>query len=116
MSLDQLSSAGRAFISHYEDPTHVPMHHFLLLLQVDLLESPTYGQLESALGISNSSVSRTINALGEEHRNGKPGLGFLATYKDPEDRRRLIVTLTPKGSAFLRHLQAIRSRPTLHSH
>jgi len=108
MNLDCLNLAATAFTSQHEIPTHVSMHHFLLFLYVARFGGRcTYQQLEDGLGLNNSSVSRTVNAMGAEHRNGKPGLGLLNTYNDPDDGRRLIVTFTPKGSALLRQLQAI---------
>jgi DNA-binding MarR family transcriptional regulator len=85
------------------------MHHFLLFLYVARFGGRcTYRQLEDALDLTNSSVSRTVNALGAEHRNGKPGIGLLTTYSDPDEGRRMIVTFTPKGSALVRQLQSIQ--------
>jgi len=108
MNLDDLNLAATAFTSQHETPTHVSMHHFLLFLYVARFGGRcTYRQLEDGLALDNSSVSRTVNAMGAEHRNGKPGLGLLTTYNDPDEGRRFIATLTPKGSALLRQLQAI---------
>jgi|LakMenEpi13Jul12_1017406.scaffolds.fasta_scaffold09851_1 DNA-binding MarR family transcriptional regulator len=108
MNLDDLNLAVTAFASHHANPTHVSMHHFLLFLYVARFGGRcTYRQLENGLALENSSVSRTVNALGAEHRNGKPGLGLLTTYNDPDEGRRFIVTFTPRGAALLRHLQAI---------
>jgi DNA-binding MarR family transcriptional regulator len=108
MNIKDLNLAITAFASHHENPTQVSMHHFLLFLYVAQFGGRcTYRQLEDGLAIKNSSVSRTVNALGAEHRNGKPGLGLLATYSDPDEGRRMLVTFTPKGSALLRQLQTI---------
>ena len=106
MDLDRLAAAADAFAAQHEDPTAVPLHHFRLFIEVGRLEGRcTYRQLEDRLRLNNSSVSRTVNALGAEHRRGRPGLGLLTTYPDPEEGRRLIVALSPKGSALLRQLQ-----------
>lgn len=108
MELDQLAAAADAFAAQHDDPTAVPLHHFRLFLEVARVGGrATYRQLENALALNNSSVSRTVNALGAEHRTGRPGLGLLTTYPDPEEGRRLVVALTPKGSALLRQLQTL---------
>jgi hypothetical protein len=108
MNLDDLCKAMNAFASYYDDPANVPLHHFRLFLEVEqLCERCTYLQLENSLRLKNSSVSRTVNALGEVHRNGKPGLGFLTTNNDPDEGRRFVVTYTRKGYAFLDCLRKI---------
>ena len=108
INLDELFKSINAFCALCDEPAKVPMHYFLLFLEVARLRGHcTYRQLENVLGLANSSVSRTVNALGAEYRNGKPGLGLLTTFKDPDEGRRLIVTFTPKGLAFLRQFQAV---------
>jgi DNA-binding MarR family transcriptional regulator len=108
MNLTDLSKAMNAFASYHDDPSNVPLHHFRLFLEVEQLnERCTYRELENSLRLNNSSVSRTVNALAEEHRNGKPGLGFLTTNNDPDEGRRLVVTYTRKGYAFLDSLRKI---------
>lgn len=108
MKLEQLALACDAFAAHHLDPKGVPLHHLRLVLEVVMRGGRcTYQQLQETLDLTNSSVSRTVNALGSEHRNGKPGLGLLTTYPDPDEGRRFVVTLTPKGTAFLRQLQTI---------
>lgn len=106
MDMDQLAAAADAFAAQYADPTAVPLHHFRLFIEVARLEGRcSYRQLERGLSLNNSSVSRTVNALGPEHRTGRPGLNLLATYPDPQEGRRLVVSLSPKGQALLRQLQ-----------
>ncbi|MFO0016128.1 MAG: hypothetical protein ACK52U_06165 [Synechococcaceae cyanobacterium] len=106
MDLNQLAAASDAFSAQYDDPTAIPLHHWRLFLEICRLGGRcTYRQLQENLCLNNSSVSRTVNALGAEHRTGRPGLGLLTTYPDPEEGRRLIIALTPKGSALLRQLQ-----------
>jgi len=106
MELAQLASAADAFAAQHDDPAAVPLHHFRLFIEVGRLGGrATYRQLEDGLRLNNSSVSRTVNALGELHRKGRPGLGLLSTFPDPEEARRLVVVLSPRGSALLRQLQ-----------
>jgi len=106
MDLAHLAAAADAFAAHHDDPTAVPLHHFRLFIEVGRLSGRcTYRQLQDALSLNNSSVSRTVNALGAEHRKGRPGLGLLTTYPDPDEGRRNLVALTPKGIALMRQLQ-----------
>lgn len=106
MDLDHLAAATDSFAAQHDDPTAVPLHHFRLFIEVGRLGGRcTYRQLQDSLSLNNSSVSRTVNALGAEHRKGRPGLGLLITYPDPDEGRRNLVALSPKGSALLRQLQ-----------
>lgn len=108
MELDKLAAAADAFAAQHDDPTAVPLHHWRLFIEIGRLGGRcTYRQLESQLRLNNSSVSRTVNALGVEHRKGRPGLGLLTTYPDPEEGRRLVVALSPKGAALMRQLTTI---------
>lgn len=54
-------------------------------------------QLSDWLGVSLSTCSRNLTALGDVHRNGKPGLQVVITKPDPADARRMMAFLTPKG-------------------
>ncbi len=58
----------------------------------------TMAELSDEVGIALSSVSRNLQALGEWHRHGKPGLGLVETVPDPHERRRVIAFLTAKGT------------------
>jgi DNA-binding MarR family transcriptional regulator len=108
MKPESLALACGAFAAHHKDPTAVPFHHFRLLLEVAMHKGGcTYRHLEEALNLDNGSVSRTVTALGAWHRTGRPGLGLLTTSRDPEEHRRLIVSLTPKGAALLRHIESL---------
>jgi DNA-binding MarR family transcriptional regulator len=108
MKLEHLALACRLFAGHYPIPTAVDLHHFRLFLAVAMNpEGCTYRHLEEALNLDNGSVSRTVTALGAWHRTGRPGLGLLTTSRDPEEHRRLIVSLTPKGAALLRHIESL---------
>jgi DNA-binding MarR family transcriptional regulator len=108
MDLDRLAMASDAFSAQYAEPSSADLHHFRLLLEVARCDGRrTYRQLQQGLLIDNSSISRTVNALGETHRTGRPGLGLLTTYPDPDEGRRNIVALSPKGQAFVRQLLSI---------
>lgn len=103
MDLRQLERALAAFA--VLDPAAIPLHHAQVFVVVASRGNPTYGEIEEALNLTNSSVSRTVNALGTTHRKGYNGLGLLETYADPDDRRRFKVRLTAKGKALQRQIE-----------
>ena len=95
------------FSGQYSDPANVPVHHLRLFLAVGRSGQCLYRDLEEELDLRNSSVSRTVNALALEHRNGKPGLDLLTTVPDPQEGRRFIVSLTTKGRLLYRQIQQL---------
>lgn len=52
------------------------------------------------MSLTNSSVSRTLDALGEEHRKGYRGFGLIERRPDPGEARRLRVFLSARGKAL----------------
>lgn len=81
-----------------EMPTQ--MAHCLVLVALE--PGITMKRMSEKLGLSQSSTSRNIAALGKQHRYGKPGYDLLAAKEDPVERRRKIVTLTAKGERVMR--------------
>jgi DNA-binding MarR family transcriptional regulator len=67
----------------------------------------TMQTLEKRTGLSLASVSRNLMALGEWHRLGRPGLGLVECVDDPNERRRKIAFLTPKGRKFVSKVLSI---------
>lgn len=57
-------------------------------------------ELEKALGLGQSSVSRNIAKLGIGISPEDPGPGLIETYEDPYHRSRKLVRLTEKGRRF----------------
>jgi DNA-binding MarR family transcriptional regulator len=67
------------------------------------------------LAIAQSSASRNIAALSRWHSFGKDGHNLVEAREDPRERRRKIVSLTPRGHhlvATLRALVAGRTAPS----
>lgn len=62
--------------------------------------------LGEALGMSEASVSRNLALLSGGRSASLPGPGLIQGREDPAYRRRKLVSLTPKGRAFLAQLVA----------
>ena len=62
--------------------------------------------LEDALECSPASGSRNTDWLSKNHRLGKPGLDLITKEVDPDNKRRLILKLTPKGKAFVKEIKS----------
>jgi DNA-binding MarR family transcriptional regulator len=105
MDLRQLERALAAF--SVLSPTSLPVHHAQVFLFVARHGPCSYEALEEALALSNSTVSRTVHALGDQHRKGYDGYGLLELARDPEEGRRYLVSLTAKGKALLRQLEGL---------
>lgn len=105
MDLDQLARAFKAFASH--EPTHLYLHAAQVFIEVARSKRCTYEEIANALGITTSSVSRVVNSMSAMNRHGEPGLGLLETMKDPDEGRRYLVVLTPKGRALMLQLKSL---------
>lgn len=104
MDMGQLQRALDCFAVH--EPTHFPLHFAQVFLVVATNQPCTLRTIENQLSLSNSAVSRTINALGSTNRKGGDGFGLVTVHRDPKEGRRFIVLLTPKGKALLRQLES----------
>ena len=105
MDLRQLERALAAF--SVLSPTAFPIHHAEVFLVVAQRGQATYRELEEALNLSNSTVSRTVHALGETHRKGYDGHALLEVVRDPEEGRRFVIRLTAKGTALVRQIEGL---------
>lgn len=105
MDLDKLAAALAAF--SVLEPTALPLHHVQVFLVVAQEEPILYEGIERILGLSNASVSRTVNALSDVHRTGREGLRLLKTEKDPDERRRYLISLSSRGRALLRQIKSL---------
>ena len=103
MDLDQFSRALDCFAAH--EPTHLYVHHIQLWMEVARRGRMSYREAAEALNITPSSVSRLAQSLSDTHRHGHPGLGLLTIIQnDPEEGRRHLLMLSPKGEALKRQL------------
>lgn len=102
MDLAQLARGLRVFMAAADEPTHLYVHLVAAFLEIARRKRATFEEIAEAVGITPSSVSRVVAALGERHRTGRQGFGWVYTIRDPDEGRRFVALLTPKGEAIAR--------------
>ncbi len=75
-----------------------------ILFEIASQPGLTQQELANRTGMALSSISRNLMALGEWNRSGKPGLSLIETADDPEERRRHIAFLSPKGRSLVHRI------------
>jgi DNA-binding MarR family transcriptional regulator len=97
-SINQLLTAMR------EIHPQIEPHQVQILLEIAQKPLSTMKELADATDVAVSSISRNLDALGEVHRKGTPGLGLVAKDWDPREPRRMVAWLTPKGKEVVSRL------------
>ena len=80
-----------------EVDNEMPMQMAHCFLCVAIRPGLTMQNLAEMTALSQSSTSRNVQTLGKWHRIGKPGYDLVEAVEDPNDTRRKIMYLTPKG-------------------
>lgn len=63
--------------------------------------------IAKALDMNESKASRLVSYLSEKKSKNEIGLGLLVKVEDSYDQRKKLVSLTPKGKAFITGLLEI---------
>ena len=105
MDLRELEAALAVFAAM--EPANFPVHHVQLFCLVARAGSMSFPEIGRELGLASSSVSRSVAALSETNRHGDGGHNLLSTMRDPDEGRRFIAVLTPRGRAVARQLELI---------
>ena len=79
----------------------MPIQRAVVFLVIANSPRITMEKIAKTLNIGNSSVSRNVSALSHWGWGKQPGLDWVSTEDDPEERRRKIIELTPKGQRVL---------------
>lgn len=109
-ALDPLVRALEALRSTL-DPD-LPIQYALSFLTIAQNEGMSIRELSERLGIAQSSASRNVAALSRWHSFGKAGHDLVQAEEDPRERRRKILTLTPKGRTLAEDLSdLLRDHP-----
>ena len=92
----------------------LPIQYALSFLTLAQNEGMSMRELAERLGIAQSSASRNVAALSKWHSFGKPGLDLVQAEEDPRERRRKIISLTPKGHELIATLREMMQREPRH--
>lgn len=79
----------------------MPVSQALSLLLIANNEGLSLKELAQKTGIGMASASRYVSSFGKATKPGSKGLGLVAAVEDPQERRKKIITLTPKGRALV---------------
>lgn len=70
-------------------------------------EGLSLSDLAKEANIGLASASRYVSALGKQDRRRQKGFELVDAREDPMERRKKIVTLTPKGRVLIKKLTEI---------
>lgn len=85
----------------------MPLQAIAAFLTIAQDEGVTMREIGEKVGISQASCSRNVAALSEHHRPNKRGHDLVIAKKDPLEKRRKIIFLTPKGRLLAKAISAI---------
>lgn len=94
-----------AILSYLRDlDPDMPMNQVVCFTWIALNEGRTQVEMRQDLQMASSTSSRSLAALSNVHRLGKPGLGIVEWVENPEDRRAKLLYISDKGKAVLNKL------------
>ncbi|MDR6816274.1 DNA-binding MarR family transcriptional regulator [Neorhizobium sp. 2083] len=82
----------------------MPMQTASVFLAIAMRPGVLQRDLPNMLGLSQSSISRNVNALSSRDRHGKPGLGLVTQRVGPMGARSPKLHLTTAGRELARRL------------
>jgi DNA-binding MarR family transcriptional regulator len=90
------AAKSRAMASYEETGLHP--YHYAIMLVLDEGSADTQGSIADALGYDRGQLVGLLDELQEQ--------GLVERQRDPTDRRRHLVRMTPDGTKALRRLRA----------
>lgn len=77
----------------------MPMAQAYALLLIARDEGLSLKELSTRAQVGMASASRYVAAFSQPAAPGRKGMGLVTAKEDPLERRKKIITLTPKGKA-----------------
>ena len=102
--MQKLAQAVELFRTHDKE---IPAQVIATFLYVASHDDCLKSDLEKELMFSTASGSRNTDWLSDFHRLNKAGLGLLIKYRDPTNRRKQILKLSPKGRILAKQLKQL---------
>ncbi|PSL57579.1 DNA-binding MarR family transcriptional regulator [Saccharothrix carnea] len=100
--LGQATTQAHRLVSEALGAVDARRYHYSLLAALDEFGPASQADLGRRGGLDRSDVVATVNELADK--------GFVERRPDPGDKRRNIVSVTPSGTAHLRHLDRVLGR------
>ncbi|MFD0204924.1 MULTISPECIES: MarR family winged helix-turn-helix transcriptional regulator [Saccharothrix] len=97
--LGQATTQAHRLVSEALGAVDARRYHYSLLAALDEFGPASQADLGRRGGLDRSDVVATVNELADK--------GFVERRPDPGDKRRNIVSVTPSGTAHLRHLDRV---------
>lgn len=85
----------------------MPVHLIEALLRVSLDEGKSVKHYAEQSAVSTSVMSRHLLDLGDEFRNGEPGMGLITKKVAAHSLREQEVYLTPKGKKAIAEITSL---------
>jgi DNA-binding MarR family transcriptional regulator len=86
------------------DP-EMPLQQVMCLLVIaEAEEGLSLTDVAKKVGISLTTASRYVSALGKLNRHRTEGLKYIESHEDPMERRKKIIRITTKGKIALRNI------------
>ena len=94
------AAKDQAMASYEETGLHP--YHYAIMLVLEEGSADTQGSIADALGYDRGQLVGLLDELQEQ--------GLVERQRDPNDRRRHLVRMTPEGTKALRRLRALARR------
>jgi DNA-binding MarR family transcriptional regulator len=89
----------------------IPSQTIATFLYIAVHDPCPMKELVDGLGVAQSTVSRNVAMLDRINRHHEPGLDLVRASEDPNERRRKVVRLTPRGRQLRDRINRILSQP-----
>lgn len=100
----QLRSLVRAMEAFRDLDPGMPLAQALSLLLIAQSGETSLKDLAERADLAMATASRYITFFTKHERGGVKGVGLITATEDPQERRKKVIALTPKGHAFINRI------------